>query len=253
MARLVISDRLAEVSPLGITYPNDIMFVTRLVGHKLAVIPDAFNAAPDPSPYYPEHAQWVPRYTLERILLEQAQTFPTVDTRFGASFVDAVEDADGVTCTLEEGGGAAGDRALPRGRRRGAQPHSPADRCQDARPVPGTELQHRVPRVGIAEAHDQGPAIMYWQVNSDGASLMGPMDRGDVWFFMPTGLKEGEVLSDEQAVERIRRATNLDLPYKILSSDEWNASELLADHYRRGRIFLAGDACHLHPPFAATA
>jgi hypothetical protein len=34
-----------------------------------------------------------------------------------------------------------------------------------------------------------------------------------------------------------------------LSSDVWIASRLLADHYSAGRVFLTGDACHLHPPF----
>ena len=90
---------------------------------------------------------------------------------------------------------------------------------------------------------------MYWQVNQDGASLIGPMDRGDVWFFMPTGMKEGETLPTRAAGEAIRRATGLDLPFEVLSTDEWVASHLLADRCRQGRIFLAGDACHLHPPF----
>jgi len=47
----------------------------------------------------------------------------------------------------------------------------------------------------------------------------------------------------------IRESTGIDLQYEILSCDEWIASCLIADCYRDRRILLAGDACHLHPPF----
>jgi hypothetical protein len=90
---------------------------------------------------------------------------------------------------------------------------------------------------------------MYWQVQRGGNSLIGPMDRDDKWFFMPTGLKEGERLSKEEVAAAIVTTTGIDLPYEILSSDEWKASRLIADRYSKGRIFLAGDACHLHSPF----
>jgi hypothetical protein len=90
---------------------------------------------------------------------------------------------------------------------------------------------------------------MYWQINRDGMSVIGPMDRDDKWFFMPAALKPGETLSKEAAAALIAQTTGIDLPYEVLSADEWIASELLADKYREGRIFLAGDACHLHPPF----
>src|SRR5207245_8574625 len=52
-----------------------------------------------------------------------------------------------------------------------------------------------------------------------------------------------------EAPSLIRTATGIDLCYEILSSDQWVASRLLADRYRDRRVFLAGDACHLHPPF----
>jgi FAD binding domain len=102
---------------------------------------------------------------------------------------------------------------------------------------------------GLANAHEHGPAVMYWQVNSDMPSLVGPMDRDDKWFFMPTAVPQGVRLNDQEAGTLIRRTTGIDLPYEVLSTDEWVASRFIADRYQRGRIFLAGDACHLHPPF----
>jgi hypothetical protein len=102
---------------------------------------------------------------------------------------------------------------------------------------------------GLAQAHPHGPGIMYWQVNTDAPNLIGPMDSGDLWFCMPMMLPPGVTYSDDENLALIRRSTGIDLPYRILSSDQWIASRLLADKYRQGRIFLTGDACHLHPPF----
>ncbi|MEO5734131.1 MAG: FAD-dependent monooxygenase, partial [Rubrivivax sp.] len=71
----------------------------------------------------------------------------------------------------------------------------------------------------------------------------------DLWFYMPTSLAAGKTLSEAETLDLIRVSTGIDLPYEILSSDEWVASRLLADRYADGRVFLIGDACHLHPPF----
>jgi hypothetical protein len=39
------------------------------------------------------------------------------------------------------------------------------------------------------------------------------------------------------------------MPFEIIAKDPWQAHRLIADRYRKGRMLLIGDACHLHPPF----
>src|SRR3546814_13158725 len=93
---------------------------------------------------------------------------------------------------------------------------------------------------GLAEAHAHGPGIMYWQINPEVPSLIGPMDQPDLWYFMPTMVADGKRFSEAETIDLIRRSTGIDLPYEILSSDAWVASRLLADRYREGRGLLSG-------------
>src|SRR3546814_3912009 len=75
------------------------------------------------------------------------------------------------------------------------------------------------------------------------------MDEGDLWSFGPNVALDDNGMSDEEVVALVKRATGIDLPYKIVWRDVWKPSRALADRYQQGRVFLAGDSCHLHPPF----
>jgi 2-polyprenyl-6-methoxyphenol hydroxylase-like FAD-dependent oxidoreductase len=253
LRRWGIADRLAAASPFGVDFPSDVHFVTRLAGPRLALIANASNCAPARSPDYPEHGQWVPQYKLEEVLRAHAESLPGVTIRFNTEFVSAEQDEHSVIATLRnrDGGeestasaqylvGSDGARSLVR-ELIGAQMTGTYGLSRNY------NIVFRAP--GLAEAHSHGPGTMYWQVNPLAPSLIGPMDKGDVWFFMPTRLPEGFQITQESAADLIRAATGIDLPYEILSNDEWVASSLIADRYRAGRIFLIGDACHLHPPF----
>ncbi len=253
LRRWGVADRLAADAPFGVDYPNNMVFVTRLGpgGHELARFADAFNASPERDGRYPEHAQWVPQYRLEKVLLDKVHTMAGVDARFATSFVAAEQDGAGVTATLrsEQNGeycvrakyliGADGARSAVRELigaklegRRGLSHHY--------------NIIFRAP--GLADAHSFGPAAIYWQIGKDGFSALGPMDAGDLWFFVPGGAKPGTSLSNDDAAALIRERTGLDSSFEVLSADSWTASELLADRYADRRIVLAGDACHLHPP-----
>ena len=247
-----LDQALSDASPLGVDYPYDVHFVTRLAGYGLATIHNGFNAAPVREAAFPTHAQWIPQYKLEGVLRAHVAGLASVDLRFNLTFLDAADDGEGVTSRLRDD---LGEEITIRSRFLvGA-----AGARSGVRDLIGSGMQgayglsrnynvvFRAP--GLAERHPHGPGVMYWHINSDGASLIGPMDADDVWYFMPTGMKEGETLTNADAAARIARVTGVDLPYEILSTDEWAASRLIADTYRKGRMFLAGDACHLHPPF----
>ncbi len=102
----------------------------------------------------------------------------------------------------------------------------------------------------LARRHAHGEAFMYWLVNADVPALVGPMDQHGLWFFMATKLPDDVDLASVDPVALIRRGVGLDdLAIEVVRTDPWVAQSLIADRYREGRVFLAGDACHPHPPF----
>jgi len=56
-------------------------------------------------------------------------------------------------------------------------------------------------------------------------------------------------ISDDEATARARAAIGRPVGIEIVERDIWAAHRLIADRYRDRRVFLAGDACHLHPPY----
>ena len=248
-----IADALKAASPLGMDYPSNVVFCTRLAGPEITRFENAFYCAPGRNPLYSEHSQWVPQYTAEEVMRAHAQTLPSVEIRFRHELVKFEQDDQAVHAMvrdLERGQdlqvradflvGADGARSLVR-ELIGAKLEGTYGLSRNYNVV------FRAP--GLTQAHAHGPAIMYWQVNGDVPSLIGPMDRGDKWFFMPTGIREGWKLDPADAPALLRQATGIDVSYEVLSTDEWVASRFLGDKYRDRRVFLAGDACHLHPPF----
>ena len=248
-----IADALRDASPFGVDYPSNIVFTTRLSGHLLARFDNALYCAPGRNPLYAEHAQWIPQYTVEKVMRQHLDTLPCVEVRLNCQLV-GFEQANGsvlaVVRNLETAEeyeveadflvGCDGGRSLVRDAI-GARMEGFFGMSRNYNIVFRAQ--------GLADAHPHGRAIMYWQINSEVPSILGPMDSGDRWFFMPTALAPDIRVTKENAADLIRRATGIDLPFEVLSIDEWVAHRVVADHYRQGNVFLAGDACHLHPPY----
>ncbi len=251
LRRWGIADNLRKASKLPADYPSNVVFATRMDGPQLTKIENALSCSPERNDLYSESAQWVPQYVLEEVMRAHAVTFPSVEVRFNSSFIRAAQ-GEGEVVTTVESTDTKEQYSIKSRYLVGADGARSPVRTAISAVMSGQHgfaknynVQFRAP--ALAEMHSQGPAIMYWMINEDVPSLLGPMDGDDLWYFIATRIDEK--MEDIDAKAMIRKATNLDFEMELLGADAWYAHNLIANKYSEGRIFLAGDACHLHPPF----
>lgn len=115
-------------------------------------------------------------------------------------------------------------------------------------------------RADLSEWWDADDAMTTWFVNPEGGSWssgvlgkLGPtkFDRhSEEWMFHFSFRPDDPARNDESLlVPRMRELLKLpDLNPDIIGIGHWVVEGVLADRYRFGRIFLAGDAAHRHPP-----
>ncbi len=254
LRRWGIAEELRRVSPIPRDYPSNVVFATRMNGHLLARFEKSFSAVTERNDLYAEGAQWVPQYVLEEVLRAHAVSLPSVDVSFSTTLESCTDGADGVVATVVDG--RTGNRLPVRSRylvgADGAR--STVRKAIDAHLVgdggSSSNLNFVFRSKKLASMHELGPAIMYWMINSDVPALLDPMSDDGLWYFIATKIPADTDPATIDAASLIRLSTGLDPDdIEVVSADPWVARRLVADRYRRGNVFLAGDACHVHPPF----
>jgi flavin-dependent dehydrogenase len=102
---------------------------------------------------------------------------------------------------------------------------------------------------GLEKLHKMQPAYRYIFIGPEGtwATLVAINGR-DQWRFSLVGDGEKRTLTKEDLRRAIVRAVGLEFDFEVLSELPWIRRQLVADQYRKGSVFIAGDAAHLTSP-----
>lgn len=208
-------------------------------------------------PFYATDNDRLPQYATEAVLRARAAQLPAVDLHYGMSVETVVQDADGVTVTAHPRDGETAPLIL-RGRY--------AVGCDGSRSTVREQA-------GITQScadHDRLMALLVFRSDAlnrllarfpgkafynvlrpelDGYWLFfGRVDADGEWFFhapVPRSAAQGGF--DFKAY--LEQAIGAPIDLAIDHVGFWDLRFAIADTYRSGRIFVAGDAAHSHPPY----
>ena len=240
----------------------DVIYVTRMLGREIHRFPipsiddlvtrrDALAKAIPETTASPFYKTWTAQTPLERVLDSHLSVQVGVEMRRGwrlHSFVEQdggveaqlVEDAtgrsetintqflvgcDGASSAVREGLGVALSGRGALGAAMGLYFRAPGLRA----------------RLG-AEA-----GVMYWTLAPGCGGTIYTINGGDEWVFNRY-FAAGEAPHLDDPVALIKAAIGAQMDVEVISALDWTPRQLVADTYGSGRVFLAGDACHLFVP-----
>lgn len=248
--RIGVADRIRELG-YPADNPMDVFLMTRMDELPLAVIkfPSVaewrrrISATHDGS--YPlEPYQLVSQNKLEPLLKEVAEATPNVTVRYGCTLLDFVQDENCVTVSAQAHGGEPATFVA-----------SYLVGCDGGVSTVRKKLDVRLEGLGsirqmtqvifysddLYEKIPYGKGRHYSFANEDGTSLVAQGDRKE--FTLHTNLPP-----ETDFIPFIKDLVGFSCEIKILHVLPWRHHLLLADRYRVGRVFLAGDAAHLVIP-----
>jgi 2-polyprenyl-6-methoxyphenol hydroxylase-like FAD-dependent oxidoreductase len=195
-----------------------------------------------------EPYQLISQYTLEPLLLEVAEQSPAVTVMRSTTFLEFVEQDDGVLVEVYDADGVR--RILKAAYLVGSDGGASHVRKQLGIRLEGEgdiarlrqglfyceQLYERLP---IGNGPSRG---RHYLVAGGPPTFMIMQDSTRHWTV------HSAVESDDEMRRIFERIIGVALPYEMLYCAQWRQNLLLAERYGEGRVFLAGDAVHLMIP-----
>ena len=230
----------------------DSVFVTDMQGYELGRVRMPALGEQAHLPVSPERGMPCPQTWFDPILQEHARSFPHVTLRHRTKLEGFVQDSNGVTAMLRDG--QSGRSATVRAKYLiGCDGFASTVRELLGIDITGEPhidwsmtIYLRIPDLNAQ--HDKGKAFRYVFVGPEGTwSFLSIVDGKDLWRLQLVDLDE-QRLQNADIPALMRRCMGGDVAYTIEDKNLWVRKRTVADRFMDGRVFLAGDAAHAHPP-----
>lgn len=208
------------------------------------------------SRYYFQNVERLPQYLTEKVLRAKMATLPSVEGRFGWTAEKIEQDSAGVritvieavtgkreTLTAEYAVGCDGAHSqvreqigIPRG---GAD----FDQLMVLAVFRSRELHEGLKRFPLRSTYNAlDPELKgYWQ-------FFGRIDVGEGWFFHAP-VPAGTTRDNYDFKGLLEKVAGFSFAAEFDHVGFWDLRVAVAERYRVGRVFIAGDAAHSHPPY----
>ena len=206
--------------------------------------------------YYYCANERLPQYATEAVLRARVAELPSVTTLYGWEAKNIEQDESGVSIAIAQRGsdekavlraayavGCDGARSLVREAAQISQSRSDHDRMMVLL-VFRSEQLHKLLACYPGKSYYnvlQPELEGYWK-------FFGRVDLGTTWFFhapVPVGTTKDNFDFHRYVQDAV--GAPFDVEFEHVGF--WDLRFMLADNYRQGRLFVAGDAAHSHPPY----
>ena len=248
-----IADTVRTRAPLPLAWSDEVVFCTTLLGREVTRFDHCLGLDLIDNDLVAEAGQQAPQPLIESIMRERVGDLAEAQLLVGYRLVALTQDDDGVTATVEDESGRVttirseylvgcdGSRSVVR-ESIGAVFEGSADER------PNFNIVFRAEE--LAGRMHLGNAVHYWVLNPAQPALVGRLDLVDQWWCIVMG-----VSAEQGAIDPARLVRNVigdgadEMSIEVLATDPWRARMLVANSFRIGRVFLAGDAAHQNPPW----
>lgn len=243
-----------EGSAYNRSYPQDNVYLTTLNGYELERQPMPAMVDDSPPPESPQKRERCPQNMFDPILQKFARSQRNVSLRYRHRLISYEQDEEGVTSHVLDLAtntettirsrflvGCDGGRSTVREQLgiamngRGVLTHT-------------TNIIFRCPNFN--QLHDKVPGYRYMFVGAEGVwATIVAINGNDQWRMSIIGnANERKEYSESELKSFAHAALGREFDLEILSTLRWTRIEQVADSYGQGRVYIAGDACHLTSP-----
>ena len=207
-------------------------------------------------PYYSQSNERLPQYATEAVLRQRVSELPNVQTMYGWEADTVAQDEAGVSVSIMERSnqnkrvlraayvvGSDGARSRVREQAGISQSRTSDDRLMVLLVFRSTGLHKLLERYPDKAFYNVlHPGLKgYWK-------FFGRVDLGSTWFFHAP-VPMGTTADNFDFHAYLEEAVGAPIDIELQHVGFWDLRFMLADAYRNGRMFIAGDAAHSHPPY----